>query len=601
MRRHSRWPLFFVVLLALATRAEAREYIPPFDLWSYTEQAELIVHGHLDSAGKLAVIETLKGKPSEDPLVIENPDIPFGDLQRAYQQPGAYEVVAYLRKVAAGKWAVEHGWIGIVGFQGQDVFLVHDQGQVLKSGYTRSKHPTWMRAAFLKDARDAIAVVEGRKTLLSHKPSAQRLRGLVQLLQRLPPAGQLHHLYEAARAIAPLQPEEERALVELLRRPDFPVEPALLLAIAGATAKGDLAFAAVSERLGRKEEPEVRHAAIEALARIDAYRAQEALIPVLDIDEPALRDALAAFSSSEPFRQNPAALEPLEKLTKRVRARHRYGDRQTMINESYALSGVLRYCAHPRQLDGLFEWALADDHGSARQALIYLEEATGLNYEDANGKPLKEPWRQWRERAKPAIDTRYDLTTTAGRSAWCKAYHDADADIRRLLMRLWAFEPKIDEAALMNDATAKETSEAAKAVLAEFWKHGRLSGDSKKGIVEKFVRVRLEEVPNQPASSRQLRVVGERDFPFPEQAWVHHRADIAIGERKPTFEASGSYSISSLGVAGPLTLGTRGGGVYPGTPEARALVEVREVTPSHQVIWRHQWELGPLQLRSDRE
>ena len=258
MFRHSRWLLCVIILVGLKARAQPGEYVPPFDLWRYSEQAELIVHGHLDSAGKLAITETLKGKPSEDPLIIDNPDVPFGDLKRAYEQPGAYEVVAYLRKAAAGKWAVEHGWIGLVGFQGQDVFVVHDQGQVLKSGYTRSKHPTWTRATFLKDARDAIAVVEGRKTLLSQKPSAQRLRGLVQLLQRLPLAGQLHHLYEAARAIAPLQPEEERALVELLRRPDLPVGPLLLLAIAGATAKGDQAFEAVSERLSRKEEPEVR-------------------------------------------------------------------------------------------------------------------------------------------------------------------------------------------------------------------------------------------------------------------------------------------------------------------------------------------------------
>src|SRR5262249_20855592 len=156
-----------------------------------------------------------------------------------------------------------------------------------------------------------------------------------------------------------------------------------------------------------------------------------------------------------------------------------------------------------------------------------------------------EPWRQWRERAKSAIDIRYDLTTAAGRSAWYKAYHEAGADVRRLLMRLWAFEPKIDEAALLKDATVEETSDAAKAVLAELWKHGRLSGDTKKGIVEKFVRVRLEEAPNQPASSRQLRISAERDFPFPEHAWVHHRADIAIGERKAALEGSGSYSISS--------------------------------------------------------
>jgi len=30
-------------------------------------------------------------------------------------------------------------------------------------------------------------------------------------------------------------------------------------------------------------------------------------------------------------------------------------------------------------------------------------------------------------------------------------------------------------------------------------------------------------------------------------------------------------------------------------------VEVREMKQGHEVIWSHQWELGSLRLRSDRE
>ena len=128
---------------------------------------------------------------------------------------------------------------------------------------------------------------------------------------------------------------------------------------------------------------------------------------------------------------------------------------------------------------------------------------------------------------------------------------------------------------------------------------GRLSGTTKGDLVEKFLAVRLEEVPGPPATrSRELRIVGEKSFPFPRTAWVRWRAAFAIGGTDGP-KLDGSYNISSLGEgSGPQPLGTMGGGAYPGTPEARAKLEVWQADRStSQVIWKRAWDLGPVRLR----
>jgi hypothetical protein len=178
----------------------------------------------------------------------------------------------------------------------------------------------------------------------------------------------------------------------------------------------------------------------------------------------------------------------------------------------------------------------------------------------------------------------------------------AEKGARAVLLGLWAFEPAIDETALIREA-ASERGNALKAALALYWKHGRLSGKAKASLVEKFLELRLEEVTDQPASARrELRIVGKRHFPFPPEAWVDWRASIVIGDRKPALDAS--FNTSSLGQdSASLVLGSMGGGSYPGRPKARAILEVREVDyrRDRQVIWNHRRTLGPIRLREAKE
>jgi hypothetical protein len=251
------------------------------------------------------------------------------------------------------------------------------------------------------------------------------------------------------------------------------------------------------------------------------------------------------------------------------------------------------FYAHPRLLSGLVEWASANDHVSANQAASDLRHWAGLSPRD-NAKA----WQAWWKKAKPAVESRYDLGSAAGRKKWYRAYREGSSETRRILLRLWAFEA-LDEAALLGE-TAGADAEAAKAVLAELWKQRRLSGRTKGVLVERFLSIRLEEVPDQPVTrARELRIIGTKRFPFPREAWVESGVSFAIGS-DPEPALGGSYSSFSLGEGTkPQVLGTHGGGSYPGSPQARAVLELREVDHARdrQVVWKRQWKLGPVRLR----
>ncbi len=577
------------VLFAPGARAMA-ETIPPFDLHRSTERADLVVRGRLDAKGNLTVEAALKGKPAPGPLATSNGAAVFADLGRLDKRKGAVEVVVYLRRVA-GRWHIDGGKHGVVGFLANGVCLVHDEGQVLREGAQLGRHPTLTREVFLKRARAAVAASDRRRALLLQPASADRLGKLASFLLLLDADSRRYHLAEIARAVQPLSPVEEKALVALLQSAGAAARP-VLLELAGATARGQQAFDTVADSLAPRQPRAVRRAAIAALARIDSYRAAERLAGLLEVEEPELRLVLGALTAGEPSRLSPAVVEPLRKLVEVMRARQRR-DRWAVVNESYALVAAVGHHAHPRLLPGLLEWARTD-HPAAGQAAGELYRLTGLSPRDD-----AKAWDAWWKKALPVLEARYDLRSAAGRTRWYRAWRTGSSETRRALLRLWAFEPQLDEPALVGETAGKE-GEVAKTVLAALWKHGRLSGATKGALVEKFLSVRLEEVPGRPISrARELRIVGTRHFPFPSEAWVNWRAGIVIGDdQQPKLE--GSFSSCSLGEGkGPLLLGSLGGGSYPGSPRARALLELREVVYSRggQVVWKRQWALGPIRLQ----
>jgi hypothetical protein len=330
--------------------------------------------------------------------------------------------------------------------------------------------------------------------------------------------------------------------------------------------------------------------------RIDPYEGQERLSPLVTIENEDLLDVLQALHLAAPIRFNKAVVGPLRSLTLAMRQRHRM-NRNALNNESHEQIHLLRRFGHPHFLAGLVEWVHARDHVSADQAESALRQWTGLALRvGPNG------WEGWWEKAKPLIEVEHVLSTPSGRKKWSRAYLSADKATRAVLLGWWGFEPAVDETAMVREA-ADEDGEALKAALALYWKHGRLSGKAKASLVQKFIEVRLEEVTDQPASARrELRIVGKRNFPFPAEAWINWRASIVIGDKKPSLDAS--FNTSSLGQeTASLVLGSMGGGSYPGSPKARAILEVREVDypRDRQVIWNHEWKLGPIRLREAKE
>lgn len=584
------------LLLAAEGRASAKER-PRFDLHGRTADAEWIVQGRLDAKGKLTVDATLKGKATLKHLVLANGAEVFAALNKVEKQPGSIEVVAYLRKTN-GKWEFSYGELGVVGFFGNGVCLVHEEGKALRQreGATLGRHPSVQREPFLKSARAAVAAIERRKILLALPPSGDRMSQIVGFLLGLDREGRYRHMHEMSRTLLPLAPVEEKTLAAFLKTADATFGPDLLRLV-GATARGKVAFDAVADLLDPKRPQEVRQAALYALADIDLYRAHERLIPLLRTDEAMLGSVLQVLHGSDPFRLNPAVVEPLRKLTESVRRLHRL-DREALLHPSYALADVLGHYAHPKLLPGLIEWVQSDDHVTAERAASLLRNWTGLHpREDAHA------WEKWWKKAKPLLEAKYDLRRAGDRRKWYRAYRSGGVEIRPLLLRLWSFEPVLDERAMVREAGG-EGGDVAKIVLAALWTGGRLSSATKGDLVEKFLAVRLEEVPGHPIEKyRHLRIVGEKSFPFPPGVWVHSRMSIVIGDdREPTLDGS-SGGTSSLGEgAGIQTLGTMSGGSYPGTPEARAILELRAVESdaAGKAVWKRERKLGPLRLQKSK-
>lgn len=589
--RWSRVALAALALLLLGENRASARLEPEFSLHWQTEEAESIVHGWLDAKGKLTVDATLKGKAMAKHLALTNGPEVFTALNELEKQGKRIEVVVYLRK-AKGRWEIAQGELGVVGFLNNGVCLARTDHAKLRGRAKLGQHPTLVREQFLKDARAAVVALERRKILLALPASADRMNKIVAFWLELQRDGRSYHSPHLSRALPPLAPVEEKTLVGLLKSSDAASRPTLLRLVEFA-ARGKAAFDAAADLLDRKQPRAVRLAAFDAMGRLDPYRAQERMIPLLRVDEPELRSVLGVLCWGEPFRPNPAVVEPLRKLTASLRRLHR-DDRDVSKEESYALADVLGRYAHPTFLTLLIEWAQVDTHVTGERAGSVLRGLTGHSpREDAHA------WDRWWKKAKPLLEANHDLRRAGDRREWYRAYRSGDTKTRGLLLRALAFEPALDERAMVREAGG-EGGDVAKMVLAALWTGGSLSSAAKGDLVEKFLSVRLEEVPGHPIERyRHLRIVGEMNFPFPPGAWVQSRSSIAIGvDSEPTLGSS--HGISSLGEgASPRSLGSMSGGSYPGTPQARAILELREAASygDGKAVWKRTWKLGPVRLQ----
>ena len=584
--------------LLLLPASAAAEWIPGFDLATCTGEARLIVRGRLEKTGKLTVVEVYQGRFDKNkPLTLRNGAELYTHLNRVKKQDGTLEVVAFLREDAGRGWEPFRGEAGMVRLEQQEVYalLEGDGLRGLRETPTLARHPRYNRATFLAALREAVDTGRERRRLLSLPRSTDRARKLLTLLLKQEPRDRYYHLHLISRALLPVHPAEEQAILTALKkaRAEECVWLLRLIATMPLTSK---AFEPVAVYLDRKYPSEVRRGAMDTLRAVDAYRAAGRLAPLLSLNEPELANVLSCLTTgSDPWQNalfHPRAAEGLFLLANLIRQAALSEGGNARQQEIYLLLMRLREYAHPRHVAVLYTWGLAEGHPCCDQALAELQRLTGLKYTRGQWRD----WLTWWRKAGPLLEASYDLRSDAGRLRWLKAYQGADPAARRLLRQLWFYEKDIDEAALLKAAEGQYAL-GAKAALAELWERRRLSCPSRQAIVEKFLGVELVELPSRSptiAGWRELHLAIRRNFPFPKAAWVQPRSDIAIG-RKPRL--SGSWG--SLCLADDHKFLGSLSGSFKGAPDARALLEVREVDHAHggKVLWTARWSLGPLKLR----
>jgi hypothetical protein len=247
----------------------------------------------------------------------------------------------------------------------------------------------------------------------------------------------------------------------------------------------------------------------------------------------------------------------------------------------------------------LSEWAMADDHVSSNQALSDLCSITGLKLTREDS----EAWSAWWKKSERLFKPAYNLQTAHGRDLWMEAWKSGDEAARRILMRLWLFESKIDEDALIESATRNE---GAIQVLGDLWQRKCLSPESMKKIVERFLKPKLIEVdapdPKRGPFFRRVRIASESPFPFPVHAEAGVRSKVEVGYQPRALtevDLDPPNLIMMLQDIRKVSLGG-GEGEFPGKPCATAILEMRETDPSNgfREIWRVRWNLGPVELRN---
>ena len=600
MSLSQRFAARFVFLgLLLMPALAAAEWIPGFHLTTCAGQAAVVVRGRLDRAGKLAVGEVYHGRLDRGKrLTLRNGAELHGRLNGVKKQDGALEVIAFLRADAGRGWEPVRGEAGVVRLEADGIYALLDSDELggLREGTTLARHPRYSRAGFLAALRAALDTEKERRRLLALPRSAGRARKLLALLGKQEPRDRPYHLHAVRRGLVPVHAAEEQAILTALKEASYPEERAWLLRLVAEVPLSSTAFEPVAAYLDRKYAGQVRRAAMDALRALDAYRAAGRLAPLLSLNEPELAHVLSCLTTgSDPWqnaRFNPKAAEGLFLLASLIRQAAVSEGGAARQHEIYLLLMRLREYAHPRHVAVLYTWGLSKGHPSDDQALAELQRLTGLKYTRGQWQA----WLAWWRKAGPLLEAPYDLRTDTGRLRWLEAYQGTDAATRRLLRQLWLYEKEIDEAALLKAAQGKHPA-GAKDALAELWQRRRLSAPSRQAIVEKFLEVELVEMPPPTPNApewRDVRITIRRNFPFPKAAWVDPRSDIAVGRAPRLTDTWGSLCLAddhkSLG-----SLGAR----YTGAPNARALLEVREVDHANgrKVLWTARWSLGPLKLR----
>jgi hypothetical protein len=146
------------------------------------------------------------------------------------------------------------------------------------------------------------------------------------------------------------------------------------------------------------------------------------------------------------------------------------------------------------------------------------------------------------------------------------------------------------------------SDERARHFLADLWQRGLLSAETREQIITQHLHFRLrEEFPHDPIRFpilREIKIIAETDFPFPENAWVEFSSDIAVGGRDPKLDHDDFGNSRSLYKAKGQYFGSLGGS-YTGAPDAKAVIQFREIDRDGKLpesAWVVRRELDPIKL-----
>lgn len=158
-----------------------------------------------------------------------------------------------------------------------------------------------------------------------------------------------------------------------------------------------------------------------------------------------------------------------------------------------------------------------------------------------------------------------------------KKKHSEDVDSYEEVLKLRDPTDPLSEESLLKAAI---TDERARHFLADLWRRGLLSAKTREQIVTQHLHFHLrEEFPHDPIRFpilREVKIIADTDFPFPEEAWVQFSSDIAVGGREPKLNHDDFGNSRSLHKAKGQYFGSLGGS-YAGTPDAKAVIQFREI------------------------
>ena len=294
---------------------------------------------------------------------------------------------------------------------------------------------------------------------------------------------------------------------------------------------------------------------------------------------------------ADPKVLNRAVIEPLRQFATSSLQAGRLDPSGAAAQLGYVLLHTLDCYFHPRLLPVMMEWADEQSLPTRAQAASNVRTSLWLKDETTKFNECK----SWWVRNRAVIEQCPEPNDPPTFLTWLRVFdQNTDPMSRKVLLRMWVFQPELKERELLAASTGP-SAESAKILLAELWQQGRLSAETKRQLVHDFLRLRMVVRENPyPATSPKARVkavVGDRQFPFPHASWVNMQSDFANGREPVLNQKDGAGSSFSLEGAGRRDFLSSVGLV---DETAKAVVEISEinyrVTPS-KVLWRLRWEL----------